>query len=617
MAFHRGTKKLIELSEKNPSNLLSKAIEDRFNSVNDLTKDFTHAIGKAADNMENSSMGFLQNVWNNTTMMSLEDFFHVGKDIKEYVERIWERRSKDHAARLGQALFAGSGVLEGLGAESRARQLEAEQEEVNKWKERYEHLDPWQLEDALATLSRAIVPNKDQLKAVVRQLAEKGRLDWHNPNLWTVLNKLQKATEFKAHDHVLHTNPIVLRQKLHTAFTAIWDAEEFGKLEKESEEHYEHGMAAFNVNFERMADQMSPILDGMLQRHIQRKNGANVKKVDPIEFEAAIRFCITQGKSTCEKVYFHIMAGIAHGLLPADRGLAIDDKFLNDFPPTQWIYGFNPPLTQHDFQNFCSHYFGNEYKNGAPGEKFKHFYWTQIMNSSTVIERVRKSASEVKWDHDWSRSIAAIGDADAAQRFLEGRSGRKETKSTAVENAYVGALQWLEENALDRNADIDLFVRQIQWVSMANGIYEHVAWKHKGSDIYTRDSGGDSNVPREAGVGNHGKWTLGQHREKINKFIYSFDEYFFKLIWNRKRANQKTADGKVDEKALNEMGLEAKKHLLDNYGDMFNAKEKENIEAISDINNVYENMNTIVRAIILKNKGKFKANLKMLTADLK
>jgi hypothetical protein len=310
------------------------------------------------------------------------------------------------------------------------------------------------------------------------------------------------------------------------------------------------------------------------------------------------------------------MAGIAHGLLPADRGLAIDDKYLNDFPPTQWIYGFNPPLTQHDFHNFCHNYFGEEFEKGAPGDAFKHFYWTQVMNSDTVIQRVRKSASEVKWDHDWSRSIAAIGDADAAMRFLEGRSGRKETKSTAVENAYVGALQWFEENALSRNADIDLFVRQMQWVSMANGIYEHVAFKRKG-DIYTRDSGGDINVPREAGVGKHAKWTLGEHREKINKFLYSFDETFFKLIWNRKRANFKSSDDKDGEKERQKMGTEARDHLINNYGDMFQGKDRENIEAISDIDNVYENMNTIVRAIVLKNKGKFKQNLKILTADLK
>jgi hypothetical protein len=174
------------------------------------------------------------------------------------------------------------------------------------------------------------------------------------------------------------------------------------------------------------------------------------------------------------------------------------------------------------------------------GDKFMDFYWTTIVNHNAVFERVTKSVSERKWDHDWARAIAPLGNAATAKRFLAGRSGQEETHSTAAGNAIAGALQWLEMNAKNPGASNwrTGFDRQIGWFTMVDGIGEGLAYSD--TKTYTRYSSMNlNNKTRERDSTNHGDFTTADNRNHIRDFVDSMDPVLFGMLRENSIGNEK------------------------------------------------------------------------------
>ncbi|MBN1258958.1 hypothetical protein JXA05_04350 [Candidatus Peregrinibacteria bacterium] len=575
--FNSETAEMNHLLGQKRSGLIASIVKDRIKMVEDDLKKVATALGKVSNEAPNTVINPLRSLWNNTHFFAISDIVQTAIDVYEFFKRRYERKRADHAARLGMALFGDTD----LGREARARQLKAEQAEVNEWKERYENLDAWQLLDEIDKLAKSPDPSADQLKAILRILAQKGRIEWHREGLWEVLNKLQDSAHLTPGDPILHHNPSLLKQKLHKAMGAIWDYDEYLSLQRENESGYESGVKKYMEPLDNIQDQITARLDQLLAEH---KAG---KQVDPQEYEACMVYSIEKGKSEPEIVMFHLMAGQARGLLSPERGMALD-RHLNSYPATQWIYNKQPPLSQHDYLHWCEEYFKEDYEACKMGEKFKNFYWTVIQNDPMTIQRVRKAVSERKWDHDWGRAIASMGDANTAKRFLSGRSGAQDVQDTAVENATVGTLNWFQENTrnFDR-AGAAGFARQVGFFAMMDGIGENVAFhSDKTMSRYTPTM--LSSTPREAGMADHGEWTTRQFIGKNREFADRLDGVFFPLIRN----NRDYKDPKDHFKAI-------MAHLEANYA----AELSDVLPTLrnrEELDEIFNQMDAIVKAIVSK-----------------
>jgi hypothetical protein len=587
--FNDETAELNEKYKKTSNSFISGLIKDRVGQVKKDIMEVEKQISMVAGKSPNTSMNPLRDMWNRSRFLALDDILQMTKDLKEWWERRHKRRKEDHAARIGSALFdkIPLPIVGEFGAESGARALKAEHGEVDEWQNRLKHKDAWELEEMIDEMSNEADPNKDMFKAILKILAEKGRINWRNPYLWRLLNKLQNVTklgEDGGHppkgDVSLLKNPILLREKLHKSIGAIWDYDEYLKLDRDNGSAYGSGKEKYFKGFDKIQDQITQRLEQLVQE--KRNHG----HVDPQEFEGLIEYSIKKGKSTTEDCFFHLMIGVAEGILYADRPLALDGEHMNTWPALQWIYNKKPSLIKADYIAYAEKYFGEDLKKGRCGADFKNFYWTQVQNDEMVSQRVRKAASERGWDHDWTRSIAVLGDANTAKQFMRGRSGEQATKITAVENAYAGALQWLEENAKNPHG-IDArksFARQMSWIAMADGIFNRIAYDGGANDTYARgDSSVLSSIPREAGVGNHPNATVGQHRDIMHKFMSKFDAPFFAMARDEAAAKQNK------EKLCTDI----KKHLSETYGEL--AGEMEKIKSMDDI---YEKMDLIVQTIV-------------------
>ncbi|MBU0727430.1 hypothetical protein KKA95_01975, partial [Patescibacteria group bacterium] len=592
--YNKQTNSLNEDLKNNSDNsILAVGISERVTQIKKDVSDLEKELGKISAATPNQTMNPLRKLWISTTFLSLDDIVQAGVDVYEYFSRRHDRKKKDHAARLGMALFNGTN----LGREARARQQKAEAEEVSEWQGRYENLDAWQLQDEIKSMAAGPDPSKDQLKAILRILAQKGRIDWRDENLWKVINKLQAAVHLTPGDSVLLHNPPLMNQKLHTALGEIYDYDEFTSLRRTNDSSYDSEMQKYLPNYDRMQDQLTDRLDQLLA---QRRAG---ERVDPIEYESILEYSIKNGKSFAENIMFHLMVGISEGILTPDRGLALD-KHLNAWPATQWIYSKSPPLSRADYTNYCKKYFNGAYEDGTirgeHGNQFMNFYWTQIQNDPMTIERVIKSVSERGWDHDWTRSIACMGNAETAQRFLAGRSGQRETKATAVANSYVGAVQWLEENAKKPEA-IDYrkhYTRMAGWIAMSEGIMDGTAYNRGNNDINTRSNASmEALKPREGDVSGpaHQGWVMRDYRQKTRSFLDMIDPVFFNIFRGQfaRTEGQKTA-----------LAEQARDHLRTYYG----ANPKwENFQHVDDI---YENMDYIIQIMMSErymDNGRLKA----------
>lgn len=601
-SYNEDTQKLNDELAKEPSEFLSEKIEERMELVKGDLKSVKEEVEKSAKEQSNDKIGIFREIWNDSVFLSLNDFIQVGVDIKEWYDRRYKRRKADHAARIGSALFEGMPlpIIGEFGAEADARSQKAEADEVNEWKSRLENKDAWQLIDMLHGMADELDPNKDQLKAVLRILADKGRLNWTDQKLWIILSKLQSSTPLSPNDKILLENPVLLRQKLHTAIGEIYDYDEFLALDNKNTSAYDSGKKEYMEMYNNMQGQLDERLREMLANHEDGKN------VDPIEFEAILEYAITNGKSSAENVIFNLITAMGKGLLSPDRGTHLD-KLLNQFPALEYLTNMGFASTQSNFNELCETYFADEYKEGKKevGSDFHNFYWTVMVKNERVVERVEKSTSERAWDHDWSRAIAPLGSAETANRFLAGRSGQKETKPTAVQNAYVGALQWLEENA-KKGADSfeNGLARQIGWIAMAGGIMENVAFRE--NKIYTRKEALASGaIARESGAGYHPSTPAFKQRERIENVMKVFDPVFFSLITNKEMADEGSSD--KDSPILKEA---IKDHLMAAYGD--DPEMESIVKSIGKLDDVFSGMQNIVNIIISANKNKIPEAMSLL-----
>lgn len=514
---------------------LQDTIDKRIGKVSDQLDKLDENLSDISSKEQNKKMGFMSKLWDGTAFYSIADFVQMGVDFKEYWDRRFKRRNAANSAELGMTFFKGTG----FGYDSRARKEKSESEEVNQWMENYKEIPPWELLQILESISKQMFPNKDQFKALIRTLAEKGRLDWRNQDLWRILNRMQGAAYFPLGDQKLLRDPTQLRKKMMKAMGTIFDLDEFPDLDRKADSSYESKKKEYENLNKKTSTQLTARLDELLDQYV---NG-DPNLVDPHEYESILEFGMVQGKSYGENLIFHLMCGMARGLLPPDRGIALG-AHANTYPPVQWFENLN--YNQEDFRRLCETHFKKDYEAGNlskhGGREFKNWFITTIPNDFRINDRVQKSVNGRSWDPDFCRTILIGGTAETTRQFYSGRASQTETKFPAIANHIVGEVQMLEENAINpMYATRGTFANMAARIAMTNGILDGTAYRGVDGtvDTYARGSDDLENwKPGEAGIGRYGTMTVNGHRKILNNFLDMIDPEFFGMIRGKQVASK-------------------------------------------------------------------------------
>lgn len=589
--YHQRTRRLNDRNDAGLDEDIKKRIKQIAGDV-DTVQNEIHEFEQQEPNRE---MGFLRKMWNNTTFLSIKDFVQAGKQAMDYINRRLERRTEDHAAKINKAIFGKTGI----GLEAAAKEQAAEQKEVSQWEENYKLLDPIQLEALLEGVANSVAPDRDQVKAILRVLASKGRINWQDPNLWKALNKLQSATYLRPGDEVLLSDPNKLRARLNKAISTIYDRDEFPSLEQKNTSTLESQKNEKAATHDKTPTQMTAKLDRMLQRHMSGIEAAN-----PIDYESMIEYCVKSGKSYAENVMFHLVSGMARGILAPDRGLNMV-KHCSAWPPIQLFENYQ--YSQEGFRKLCETRFKKEYEDGRLNtegkSEFMNWFFTEAINAANIQDRVEKSVKNKAWDPDWGRTVVCIGDAEVIKQFMGGKGGAVDVQLPAIEGAYVGILQYLEENSLNPAASREIFAKSIGNITMLEGILGKAAYNTPGN-MYARQVNNNA-VPNEGSVGGYPDATLGQIRRKLEGFVDGIDPELFALLREKPM---------ITDRDREQQATRIKDYVRRNLPDMYRDLR---FDDVKQIDQVFDMVNPITQYLFKNMSGaKYQAFINRIKSEI-
>jgi len=411
---------------------IDKDSEEIIESVSDFSKKAEALRATIAEESEPEA-GYFEDLWANTTFLSMADLGTMWTTITETLKRRHERASKLRTGKAGKAVF-GETLL---GNEFDNRKEAAENEEVGKYKEGLNNKDGWQIMERLEKTT-----NKDEVKACLILLSENGRIDWYDRRIWRALERVGGGLTILDSDA---GNLNALKIKLQKMCANLWDNDFFRNTDNANGSAYESGKGKYKNELEANEGNIEGTLKAMLK---QKRAGANV---DPQRYEAYIDNCVATGKSTPENIFWFILQGVNFGILNIDRVYYFDSQYANTYPPIQWFYNKKPKLNE--IRQIAQMFPPNDTMS-IPGN-FNEWFLSVVMGSKGVLSRTIKVAPAAgdKLDHDWSTTLLSIGEAGSA-KILMGRErggGGPRMPSTAYPNATVGQLAYITSLARHPN----------------------------------------------------------------------------------------------------------------------------------------------------------------------
>ncbi|MFA4846372.1 MAG: hypothetical protein WC654_07525, partial [Patescibacteria group bacterium] len=418
----------------------TKDIADNFNK--EITKidrdrmDLTHVPRSTAASLW---MRFTRNVeW-----MSISDMIAMFRDMKEDIQRMWNRRSQAARSRMGERI---TGLIPEvipyfgwLKHDFRGREKASEQEEVGIWEKRYEKIDEEQLLKMVGETT-----NRDQVKAIVNLLTKRGRMDFDCEAFWTTLERLSRYS--MPHGPCRRDN-LLRNTYLQKLITDIWG-------EKSLFEHWkttnDGGIKTGKDSFQATCDDLSSVsggLAGQLQRllenHIKKnKKGISLSKeeeVNPHLYEKVLNYAMKNGKMNMQDKFFFLIQGIAHGIMNVDRlrGFTGEQgEILNSFPFIDYFTNKNNTLPE--IEKIAS-------RIGTPGQvepdyRTTYFLYQEVMPNDSARKRMLKALKNVQnIDHEDFPMLMSTLDYNNVTNVISFFSGNQpKVSSPAMQNGYVG-----------------------------------------------------------------------------------------------------------------------------------------------------------------------------------
>ena len=386
-------------SEEDKGEMDTREIYEEALPYNDVYK-----VGGMSKPEEN----FLLKMWNETRFFSVNDFWEMGKSMWEYYDNRFQRRQKAKYSSVGQELPFWS-------PEMRRINQAAENEQVNQFKESFDQKGIYEIQDRLSQTG-----NRDEMKAALIVLNEKGQMRWDDIKFWKNLNRVLfdkgKAIPIPANGdpatRISDTDERTGLAFMQEAIDSLWGEGTYASW-------YNQNKSAFSSNLKSFYEEGKE-LEGVQGGHERRlsellnihKNGGYV---DPHEYEGLIQHSIEAGKSDMQSKIYFMIEGIAYEnaqgrtILSFDRMAHINSDQLLRFPILEYLCGRVPReeggqrhrFTIDDYKRWVKWFDEGNPSNCTPGPAVDKFMWKYVISSDETQNRINKDLRNGEnLDHD-------------------------------------------------------------------------------------------------------------------------------------------------------------------------------------------------------------------------
>lgn len=414
------------------------------------------------------SVGYLRSLYNQTYFLSLGSFYEIGKQIFEYIKRYMDRAEKERIGIIGNKAL---GFIPQLGREFEVIRQNAETEQVNYYKGAFDQYGYGDFINRLVSTN-----NRDELKALIIVMSEKGYLNWRDKTLWAAITRIASQYDFDLSQ--AEHNEDNIREIL----DKFWGPGSFNDFRNKNDSTYqnrvnEHKQWALRLeNDPEQRGGMAGRLKGFLHAHL------NGEWVDPAVYEAILYTAIENGKlSFGEKIYFLIMGFGMEGkkgtknegsaILDWYRLSQIEGTLLNKYPILDYFTGYNISKVDSQGKPIWDPSTGtqkkaqiginelrkiihtviepdtgksidsiSEAKEFKPGARLQNMIESEMILDPTVVTRLKDKAARdfENWDHD---DFHIFG-PQIKERQIENlaqKSGAKQNASmAAIKNTFAG-----------------------------------------------------------------------------------------------------------------------------------------------------------------------------------
>ena len=401
-------------------------------------------------NEQQTGRGIASTLWHSFNLMSISDFVAIYKGIKEDLVRQFGRRQQGKIGEVGESLTSWIPkkvpYLGTLSAEFHRRYKQAEVDEVQKWQDALKDVDSYELQEKLHNPA-----NKDQMKAILNLLSEKGRIDWTDDKFWMALNKL---SVFSMPIEQCKRDENLREDWLRKLMTDIYeDKEHYRDWKNKNDGGVKSGKGNFTPEADRLSNMSGPSgLAGSLNKQLRmfveakRKGEPIPDDVHPHLYEEIIHYAMRNGKMGMEEKFYYLVQGIAHGLLNADRLRTLagqEGEILNIFPFIDYFYGRNNSMPEiialaDRLRETTNENSADYYK---PGIRTTMWLELEVAREPRVQERLRKGVDKKAgdMDHDDMHFFIPRLDSQAIKSMASPRGGGTQKMSTdGWRNAYTG-----------------------------------------------------------------------------------------------------------------------------------------------------------------------------------
>lgn len=416
------------------------------------------------------SAGFLRKLYNQTYFLSLGSFYEMGKLIIEYIKRHMERAEKERIGAVGSKALS---FFEPFGREFEVIKQNAETEAVNYYKGAF---DQFGYEGFISRL--AVTKSRDELKALLMAMSDKGFINWHDKALWAAITRVASQD----------VNTFVFVDKEHnednirTILDKFWGQDSFRDFKNKNDHAYHNRVnenKSWAIRLENDPEQRGGIkgrLQYMLHQHL------NGEWMDPAIYEALLYTAIENGKLTfADKIYFLVMGFGMEGkkgspnegkpLLDWYSLSQLEGNLLNKFPVLDYFTGDNlqkvnekgEPLWDTEKKAPKKGQIGiNELKqiirtviepdagqsiaslgkpaDFEPGANLQKFIETEMILNPAVVSRLKdKSAKDFEnWDHDDFHMFGSQVKERQIENLAQKNGAKQNASMAAVKNTFAG-----------------------------------------------------------------------------------------------------------------------------------------------------------------------------------
>jgi hypothetical protein len=357
--------------------------------------------------MSRKEANFAKKIWAETRMLSVSDFWEMGKAMWEYYDRRWQRRQKERYSSIGEELPFFS-------PEMRRINQSAENEEVDQFKSTFDQKGIFEIQGRLTDTR-----NKDEMKASFIVLSEKGQIRWDDIDMWKNLNKFVDAGVAIPIPSNGDPNTKVSSSDDRTGFDFLKEAIDSLWGEGTYSDWFQRNKSSYASNLKNFYEEGKQ-LEGLQGGHGRRlsellRQHKKGEYVDAHEYEGLIMHAIEYGKSSMQNKIYFLVEGIAavngdgRTILSFDRMAHVNSEMLAKFPLLEYLCASVPRpdgkgthrWTIDDYKRWVSWFDEGNSMNCTSTPAVDRFMWKYVIPSEPTKNRINKAfRNGEQIDHD-------------------------------------------------------------------------------------------------------------------------------------------------------------------------------------------------------------------------